>query len=91
MNPDAYTSPVTAEYINQHFVAVKVEFDAAPALVAQLQRAQTVLNLPAGFHVTSFISPEGKLCFGGGMAYSPAERQFEKSSFREAADEALRR
>jgi uncharacterized protein YyaL (SSP411 family) len=79
MDRDTYTNPVTAEYINQHFVAVKVDFDAAPALVAQLQRAQAVLNLPAGLPLTSFITPDGKLYFGGG--YLPAERQAENRRF----------
>jgi hypothetical protein len=89
MDRDTYTNPATAEFINQHFVAVKVDFDAAPALVAQLQRAQAVLNLPAGLPLTSFITPEGKLYFGAG--YLPAGHKGDKPSFREAADEALRR
>ena len=48
MERDTYTNPETADYINQHFVAVKVDFDASARLVAQLQRAQAFLNLPAG-------------------------------------------
>ena len=48
MDRDTYTNVATADYINQHFVSVKVDFDSAPELVAQLQRAQAVLNLPAG-------------------------------------------
>jgi uncharacterized protein YyaL (SSP411 family) len=88
MDRDTYTNPATADYINQHFVAVKVDFDAAPAQVAQLQRAQAIVNLPAGLPLTSFITPDGRLYFGGG--YLPAERQGEKP-FREAADEALKR
>ncbi|MGB8832907.1 MAG: DUF255 domain-containing protein [Candidatus Sulfotelmatobacter sp.] len=76
-------------YINQHFVAVKVDFDSAPELVAQLQRAQAVLNLPAGLPLTSFITPDGKLYFGGG--YLPSERKGDKPPFREAAEEALTR
>jgi len=79
----------TANYINQHFVAVKVDFDASPKLVAQLQQAQAVLNLPAGLPLTSFITPDGRLYFGAG--YLPAERKNGKPSFREAADEALAR
>lgn len=89
MDRDTYTNPATADYINQHFVAVKVDFDAAPALVAQLHRAQAVLNLPAGLPLTSFLTPDGKLYFGA--AYLPAEHQGEKPSFRETADEALNR
>jgi uncharacterized protein YyaL (SSP411 family) len=89
MDRDTYTNPAAADYINQHFVAVKVDFDASPDLVAQLQRAQAVLNLPAGLPLTSFITPDGKLYFGGG--YLPAEHKGDKPSFREAADEALAR
>jgi uncharacterized protein len=89
MDRDTYTNPATADYINRHFVAVKVDFDASPALVAQLQRAQAVLNLTAGLPLTSFITPDGRLYFGAG--YLPAERQGDKPSFREATYEALKR
>src|SRR5271168_3147860 len=86
---ETYTNASTADYINQHFVAVKVDFDSAPGLVAQLQRAQAILNLPAGLPLTSFITPDGKLYFGGG--YLPVEHKAYKPSFREAAEEALKR
>lgn len=89
MDRETYTNAATADYVNQHFVSVKVDFDTAPELVAQLQRAQAVLNLPAGLPLTSFITPNGKLYFGAG--YLPAERKGDKPSFREAAEEALRR
>jgi uncharacterized protein len=89
MDRDTYTNAATADYINQHFVAVKVDFDAAPELVAQLQRAQALLNLPAGLPLTSFVTPDGKLYFGAG--FLPAEHHGDKASFREAADEALAR
>ena len=89
MDRDTYTKFATAEYINHHFVPIKVDFDAAPDLVAQLQRAQAILNLPAGLPLTSFITPDGKLYFGGG--YLPAEHKAHKLSFREAAEEALKR
>jgi len=89
MDRDTYTRPEEADYINQHFVAVRVDFDASPALVVQLQRAQAVLNLPAGLPLTSFITPHGKLYFGAG--YLPAQHNGDKPSFREAADEALKR
>ncbi len=89
MDRDTYTNVDTADYINQHFVAVKVDFDASPKLVAQLQQAQAVLNLPAGLPLTSFITPDGRLYFGAG--YLPAERKNGRPSFRETADEALAR
>jgi uncharacterized protein len=89
MDRETYTNPKTAEYINQHFVAVKIDFDASPKLVAQLQRAQALLNLTAGLPLTSFITPGGKLYFGAGCL--PAVNKDGKPSFREVADEALAR
>ena len=89
MDRDTYTNVTTADYINQHFVSIKVDFDSAPELVAQLQRAQALVNLPAGLPLISFITPEGKLYFGAG--YLPAERKVGKLSFREAAEEAQSR
>jgi hypothetical protein len=87
MDRDTYTNPEAADYINEHFVAVKVDFDASPKVVAQLQRAQAFLNLPAGLPLTSFITPNGKLFAGAG--YLPARRKGNKQSFREAAEQAL--
>lgn len=89
MDRDTYTNQDTARFINEHFVAVKIDFDSSPELVAQLQRAQAILNLPAGLPLISFITPDGKLYFGAG--YLPAEHRDGKPSFREAADEALAR
>jgi uncharacterized protein len=89
MDRDTYINAATADYINQHFVAVKVDFDASPKLVAQLQRAQAILKLPAGLPLTSFITPDGKLYYGAG--YLPYKHKGDKQSFQEAADEALAR
>jgi uncharacterized protein len=89
MDRATYTNTATADYINQHFVAVKIDVDSAPELVAQLQRAQAVLNLPAGLPLTSFITSDGRLYLGAG--YLPTEPQADKPSFRQLADEALTR
>ena len=89
MDRDTYTNVATADYINRHFISIKVDFDAAPELVAELQRAQALLNLPAGLPLISFITPEGKLYFGAG--YLPPERKAGKPSFRDAAEEAQNR
>ena len=89
MDRDTYTNAATADYINQHFIAVKVDFDVSPKLVAQLQQAQAILNLPAGLPLTSFITPDGKLYFGAG--YLPSKHKGDKQSFQEAADDALAR
>jgi uncharacterized protein YyaL (SSP411 family) len=78
----------TAQYVNQHFVAVKVDFDESPELAGKFERAQALLNVPAGLLMTAFITPEGKLYFGAG--YLPSAPQGDMPSFRETAEEALR-
>lgn len=88
MDRDTYTVPGTAEYVNQHFIAIKVDFDASTGLVAQLQRAQAVLDLPAGLPLTSFITPDGKLYLGAG--YLASEANGDKLSFKDTAELALR-
>ena len=88
MDAESYTVPETAAYINQHFVAVKVDYDSAGTLVAELQRAQAVINLPAGLPLTSFITPKGELFYGDG--YLPPVHSHDKTSFKEAMAEALR-
>ncbi len=89
MDRESYTLPENAAFINQNFVAVKVDYDATGPLVAQLERAQAVLNLPAGLPLTSFITPAGELYYGAG--YLPPDHRNDQISFREALAEALRR
>jgi len=74
MDRETYTNASTADYINQHFVAVKVDFDSAPELVAQLQRAQAVLNLPAGLPLTSLSSLQTESCTLEGDICRPSAR-----------------
>ncbi len=88
MDRENYTVPETAAYINQNFVAVKVDYDTAGALVAELQRAQAILNLPAGLPLISFITPRGELYYGAG--YLPPVHGGDKLSLKEAMAEALR-
>ncbi len=88
MDRESYSQPDTADFINRHFVAVKVDYDAQPELAATLERAQAVMNLPAGLPLTAFLSPSGKLYFGGG--YFPARPSRGKPAFRQVLGQALR-
>ena len=87
MDRESYSKPEIATYINANFVAVKVDFDQNPRLSAKLQRAQALLNLPAGLPLTAFITPEGRL-YGGGNYFPPVSRD-GKPAFREALENAL--
>ena len=88
MERDSYNDPETAAFIDSHFVAVKVDFDADPKLSAEFERAQAFANLPAGLPLTAFLTSDGRLYFGGG--YFPKEATAEKPAFRQTLEEASR-
>jgi uncharacterized protein len=86
MERDSCNDAATADYINSHFVAVKVDYDADPELSAELERAQALANLPAGLPLTAFLTPGGRLYFGGG--YFPKRATTGKLAFRQALIQA---
>ena len=88
MDRHGYTKAEVAAYINANFVAVKVDYDAQEELAAKLQRAQAWMNLPAGLPLTMFVTPSGKLYYGG--AYFPEQASGDKPAFRDALHEAAR-
>jgi len=87
MDRESYERPEMAKFINDHFVSIKVDYDMQPGIAARLQRAQAYMNLPAGLPLTAFLSPSGKLYFGGG--YFPAEPRGGKPSLGEMLEGAL--
>lgn len=88
MDRESYHRADLAAFINANFVAVKVDYDAQPQLAAELERAQAVLNLPSGLPLTGFVTPDGKLYFGG--SYFPRQAKGDKPAFEDALKEALR-
>jgi uncharacterized protein YyaL (SSP411 family) len=87
MDRESYSQPELAAFINDQFVAVKVDHDLQPEIAARLQRAQAFMNLPVGLPLTAFLSPSGKLYFGGG--YFPAKARSGKPSLQEMLKGAL--
>ncbi len=88
MDRESYDRPELAAFINANFVAVKVDYDAQPRLAAELERAQALLNLPSGLPLTGFVTPSGKLYFGG--SYFPRQSRRDKPAFEDALKKALR-
>jgi len=88
MDRESYHRPDLSAFINDNFVAVKVDYDAQPQLAAELERAQAVLNVPSGLPLTGFATPSGKLYFGG--TYFPRETEGDKPAFEAVLKQALR-
>lgn len=71
MDRESYENPRTAEVINQHFVAVKVDRDERPDVDTRYQAAVSAISGQGGWPLTAFLTPDGKPFFGG--TYFPPE------------------
>jgi uncharacterized protein len=81
MDSDSYSNPQVARFLNDHYVPVRVDYDAQPELGHKLELAQSRAKLPSGFPLTMLVTPDGKLFDGGG--YFPASATKHKPSFSE--------
>lgn len=71
MDRESYENPEIARLINDMFIAVKVDRDARPDIDVRYQRAVQALSGQGGWPLTAFLTPEGKVFFGG--TYFPAD------------------
>lgn len=79
MERESYSKAVTARFINENFVPIKVDYDRQPEVVHMLERAQALANLPAGIPLIMAVTPTGKVFAGG--TYFPAKKTGDKPSF----------
>ncbi|GAC1653540.1 MAG: hypothetical protein NVS9B15_14270 [Acidobacteriaceae bacterium] len=86
MDKDSYSHREVAEFINSHFIAIKVDYDSDTKLIARLQRAAAVENLPVGVPLTLFLTPHQTLYYGG--TYFPARASAKQISFMDALQKA---
>jgi uncharacterized protein YyaL (SSP411 family) len=78
MDREGYGKDEIAQFINQHFIAVRIDYDGQPELAHKLELAQALANLPSGLPLTMFVTPEGKLYEGGGY-FPPAPAKYKPS------------
>jgi len=71
MDAESYENPAIARLINANFVPVKVDRDARPDIDARYQRAVQAISGQGGWPLTAFLTPAGKVFFGG--TYFPAD------------------
>ncbi|MGH2454460.1 MAG: thioredoxin domain-containing protein [bacterium] len=96
---ESYDDPRTAEIINKHFVAIKVDRDERPDVDARYQHAVQAMSGQGGWPLTVFLTPEGHPFFGG-TYFPPTDAQGRPSFqrvllsaaqfYRENRDEAER-
>src|SRR2546427_11144224 len=97
LDHESYDDPAVAAIINEHFIPIKVDRDDGPDLDAGSQHAVSAVSGPGGWPLTGFLTPDGKVFFGG--TYFPPVDAFGRPSFtrvllsvaqyyRESRDEA---
>jgi uncharacterized protein len=80
MDRESYEDVATAQIINEHFVAVKVDRDERPDVDTRYQAAISAISGQGGWPLTAFLTPEGKPYFGG--TYFPPEDRHGRPSFQ---------
>ena len=80
MDRESYEDDATAQLINEHFVAVKVDRDERPDVDTRYQAAVSAISGQGGWPLTAFLTPEGKPYFGG--TYFPPEDRHGRPSFQ---------
>ena len=58
MDGESYENPELADFLNQHFVCIKVDRDERPDVDARYQRAVQTLTQQGGWPLTAFLTPE---------------------------------
>ena len=71
MAHESFDDHATAEYMNQHFVSVKVDREEHPDVDAVLMNATQALTGQGGWPMTVFLTPAGEPFFAG--TYVPPE------------------
>jgi len=80
MDRESYEDAVTAQLINDNFIAIKVDRDERPDVDARYQAAIAAIAGQGGWPLTAFLTPQGKPYFGG--TYFPPEDRYGRPSFQ---------
>lgn len=87
LDHESYEDADLASFINDHFVPVKVDRDERPDVDARYQRAVSALTGQGGWPLTAFLTPEGKVFYGG--TYFPPTEMHGRPSFRRVLEAVL--
>jgi uncharacterized protein YyaL (SSP411 family) len=80
MERESFEDPETAEYMNEHFVNVKVDREERPDVDAIYMEAVQQISGHGGWPMTVFLDPDGVPFYGG--TYFPPDESRGMPSFR---------
>ncbi|MFQ5897791.1 MAG: thioredoxin domain-containing protein [Candidatus Methylomirabilia bacterium] len=69
MDRETYSDHEVAAVINRFFIPIRVDRDARPDIDRRYQEAIHALTGHSGWPLTVFMTPAGKVFFGGGLFY----------------------
>ncbi len=72
MEHESFDNIEIAAFMNRHFVSIKVDRERRPDVDMAYMTAVQLLNGSGGWPLNSFLTPDGKLFFGG--TYYPPDR-----------------
>src|SRR5699024_7049942 len=79
MAHESFEDPQTAEFMNRHFVNIKVDREERPDIDAVYMRATQAMPGQGGWPMTCVLTPDGEPFFPG--TYFPAEARHGLPSF----------
>jgi len=88
MAHESFEDPVTAAFMNDHFVNIKVDREERPDLDGIYMSAVVAITGQGGWPMSVFLTADGQPFFGG--TYFPPVRRYNLSSFRELLEAVAR-
>ena len=84
MERESFEDEETADYLNRHFVSVKVDREERPDLDAIYMEAVQAITGQGGWPLSVFLTPDGKPFYGG--TYFPLRPRYGMASFRQVLE-----
>ena len=84
MAHESFEDAATAEYLNEHFVCVKVDREERPDVDAIYMEATVAMTGQGGWPMSVFLTPTGEPFFCG--TYFPAEPRHGMATFRQVLE-----
>jgi len=84
MARESFSDPELAAYLNEHFVAIKVDREEHPDVDASYLAAASAFTSNLGWPLNVFTTPHGRAYFGG--TYWPPRQVGEVVSFRQVLE-----
>lgn len=84
MAHESFEDPQTAEFMNTHFINIKVDREERPDVDSIYMDAVVALNGQGGWPLSVFLTPDGQPFYGG--TYFPPQPRFNMPSFKQVLE-----